>query len=70
MKEAQVKAEEERRQKLEVDAIDNIKAAEDLQRIENLIKQRVKNKIVFFLIQQYFPFFSKKNTKKNKKNSF
>lgn len=41
MKEAKAKAEEERRQKFEIEAIDNIKAVEDMERIENLKKEKV-----------------------------
>lgn len=41
MKESEAKAQEERRQKFEVEAIDNLKAVEDIERIENLKKKKV-----------------------------
>lgn len=52
MKEAEDRAAEVERQKFEVEAIDNIKAVEDMKNIENLKKKRVNLPSPFFPFQQ------------------
>lgn len=72
MKEAEEKAEEERRQKLEVDAEDNIKAVEDMQRIEEIIKKRVNadDLTSSFCLSRCFPFPGRRTEKRTKRIHF